>query len=120
MASAMSSAASGSTPDRNRRVSWRTSSRTWLCSSVATYPGSTTATRTCRRVTSWRSDSLKATTPTLVAAYTPLPLRATRPASELTLTRSATRRGPPCRPEEVRQGGIGGGEHPHQVHVHQL
>src|SRR5260221_1811165 len=60
---------------------------------MALGPGSTTATRTCRLVTSWRSDSLNATTPNLVAAYTPSPLWATRPARELTLTRSATRRG---------------------------
>ena len=36
-------------------------------SSVATAPGSTSATRTWRLVTSWRSDSLKAPTACLVA-----------------------------------------------------
>ena len=50
-------------------------------------------TRTWRAVTSWRSDSLKAPTPCLVALYTPLFRRATRPATELTFTMSATERG---------------------------
>ena len=35
--------------------------------SVAVAPGSISVTRTCRAVTSWRSDSLKAPTPCLVA-----------------------------------------------------
>ena len=45
----------------------RTSGRLWLTSSVATAPGSTRLTRTWRWVTSWRSPSLNAPTPNLVA-----------------------------------------------------
>jgi hypothetical protein len=55
IASAMSSAASGSMPDTN---CWRASSRIWLASWVATGPGSITETRACRQVTSCRSDLL--------------------------------------------------------------
>src|SRR5947209_2077467 len=51
-------------------------------------------TRSCFLVTSWRSASLNAPTANFVALYTPAPARALRPATELTLTRSATPRGP--------------------------
>ena len=45
----------------------RISGRLWKASSVAVAPGSMSVTRTWRVVTSWRSDSLKAPTPCLVA-----------------------------------------------------
>src|ERR1022692_1600322 len=44
-----------------------TSGRLWPASSVSVTPGSITETRTCRVVTSWRSASLTAPTPYLVA-----------------------------------------------------
>ena len=47
--------------------SWlRTSSRTWVTSSLSVAPGSTSDERTWRAVTSWRSASLKTPTPCLV------------------------------------------------------
>ena len=49
------------------RIAGRTSGRLWPASSVSTAPGSTSETRTWRRVTSWRSDSLNAPTPNFVA-----------------------------------------------------
>src|SRR5215472_13697363 len=92
IASAMSSAAMVC-PNWLRMLS-STSGRLWLASSVAVAPGSTSETRTYRLATSWRSDSLNAPTPCLVSEYTPLPLRAARPATELMFTMSATWRGP--------------------------
>jgi hypothetical protein len=100
---------------------WFTSSRLWLRNSVATVPGSTTETRTCRRVTSWRSDSLKATTPNLVALYTPVPLVAARPPTELMLTRSATWRGASSAAvSRCGRAAWGGVEQPQHIHLDHL
>src|SRR5580704_459214 len=93
IASAMSAAVRRSIDPKRSRTPSRISGRLCDASSVAVAPGSTSETRTCRAVISFRSDSLNAPTPCLVALYTPLPLRATRPATELMFTTSATRRG---------------------------
>ena len=62
----MSSDSSRSSSKFPRIASW-ISARLWLTSSVATAPGSTTDTRTCRSVTSWRRPSVNAFTANLVA-----------------------------------------------------
>ena len=72
----------------------RTAGSTCVSSSVATAPGSTQHTRTPSGASSWRRASVNAVTPNLVALYTALPPRAIRPATDPTLTRSATPRGP--------------------------
>ena len=72
----------------------RTAGSTWVSSSVATAPGSTQHTRTPSGASSCRRASVNAVTPNLVALYTALPPRAIRPATDPTLIRSATPRGP--------------------------
>ena len=63
----MSSACMISMPPKVWAMPSRISGRLWKASSVAVAPGSMRVTRTWRAVTSWRSDSLKAPTPCLVA-----------------------------------------------------
>ena len=63
----MSSACMISMPPNCCAMPSRISGRLWNASSVAVAPGSMSVTRTWRVVTSWRSDSLKAPTPCLVA-----------------------------------------------------
>lgn len=62
----MSDAAIGATPVTSARTASSTSSRLCPASSVSVAPGSTSDTRTCRPVTSCRSDSLNAPIPCLV------------------------------------------------------
>ena len=59
----------------------------WVGSSVATAPGSISVTRTSGS-SSRRSDSDQPFMPHLVAAYTPLPGRAVRPATDEMFTMS--------------------------------
>jgi hypothetical protein len=92
---AMSSAATGWIPRYGpASMRSRTARSTWVSSSVATAPGSTQHTRTPSGASSWRRASLNAVTPNLAALYTALPPRAIRPATDPTLIRSATPRGP--------------------------
>ena len=67
-------------------------------SSVATVPGSTRLTRTRSGSNSCRNDSLNPFRPNFVKLYPLVPGRAVRPAVELTLTMSATRRRPEAAP----------------------
>lgn len=95
MVAAMSSAATGWMPRYGpASMLSRTAGLTCVSNSVATAPGSTQHTRTPSGASSCRRASLNAVTPNLVALYTALPPRAIRPATDPTLIRSATPRGP--------------------------
>src|SRR5271154_4662128 len=82
----MSSDERGVTPAKRLAICSSTSGRLCPGSSVATAPGSIVVTRTPSATPSWRRDSENAPTPNFVRLYTPDPARATRPATELTLT----------------------------------